>query len=515
MPGVAADATALPEVVGDAGVLVDPDDVDGWTAAIDLSCDRRRASGGAHRPRAGHGPREFSARAGRRSRSLAAYRLLGGGASQVKLVVCPALRARRRADRRGDDRASPSELVGRGHRLHVVTSLPWYQHHAVEPGGTAARSRSRGDRRGAASPGSTRSRPTSATSRPGRSPSAGSRALAALAAARRPKPARRRARHVAAAHARARRLGGGPCAGGCRSCSTSRTCSPTSPSSSGCITDPRVIAAASWLERATYRAPMRSRCCPTTSRQRGRQARRRTEPAQQGPGDPELRRHRADPPGDRENAYRREFGLERQDGRHVRRQRRAVPVARPGARRRGRALAHEPDVVFVINGGGSARPALERPAAGLANVRFVDMQPKERLPEVLAAADVHVVPLRSGPGPVERAVEAVLDPRRRPPDRGQRRPGHRGRPHASSGPAPAWPCRPDDAEAFTKAARRACSTTPTSAAAHGRRRPALRRAAGPRRPRSPRPTRPCSTSCRARSTLRAARPAVTGSTAAG
>jgi glycosyltransferase involved in cell wall biosynthesis len=31
---VAADTTALPEVVGDAGVLVDPDDVDGWATAI-------------------------------------------------------------------------------------------------------------------------------------------------------------------------------------------------------------------------------------------------------------------------------------------------------------------------------------------------------------------------------------------------------------------------------------------------------------------------------------------------
>ena len=51
-----------------------------------------------------------------------------------------------------------------------------------------------------------------------------------------------------------------------------------------------------------------------------------------------------------------------------------------------RALAEErPDVVFVINGGGSARADLEAAVAGLANVRFVDMQPRERLPEVLAA----------------------------------------------------------------------------------------------------------------------------------
>src|SRR4051794_32119189 len=25
-------------------------------------------------------------------------------------------------------------LIDRGHQLHIVTSLPWYQHHAIEPG---------------------------------------------------------------------------------------------------------------------------------------------------------------------------------------------------------------------------------------------------------------------------------------------------------------------------------------------------------------------------------------------
>ena len=29
-----------------------------------------------------------------------------------------------------------TELIARGHELHVVTSLPWYQHHRVEPGWT-------------------------------------------------------------------------------------------------------------------------------------------------------------------------------------------------------------------------------------------------------------------------------------------------------------------------------------------------------------------------------------------
>jgi alpha-1,3-rhamnosyl/mannosyltransferase len=45
-PVVAAAATALPEVVADAGILVDPDDVDGWTAAmrrlLDDGDERRR-----------------------------------------------------------------------------------------------------------------------------------------------------------------------------------------------------------------------------------------------------------------------------------------------------------------------------------------------------------------------------------------------------------------------------------------------------------------------------------------
>jgi colanic acid biosynthesis glycosyl transferase WcaI len=54
------------------------------------------------------------------------------------------------------------------------------------------------------------------------------------------------------------------------------------------------------------------------------------------------------------------------------------------------------DVAFVVNGGGSARAQLEEQAADLANVTFVDFQPKGRLPEVLAAADIHVVPLRRG-----------------------------------------------------------------------------------------------------------------------
>jgi len=59
-----------------------------------------------------------------------------------------------------------------------------------------------------------------------------------------------------------------------------------------------------------------------------------------------------------------------------------------------------PDVTFLINGDGAARPELERAAADAPNVRFAGYQPASRLAEVLATGDVHVVPLRAGLGDV-------------------------------------------------------------------------------------------------------------------
>jgi colanic acid biosynthesis glycosyl transferase WcaI len=57
-----------------------------------------------------------------------------------------------------------------------------------------------------------------------------------------------------------------------------------------------------------------------------------------------------------------------------------------------------PNVTFVINGDGAARAALEQQGAGLANLRFSGYQPADRLPEVLATGDIHLVPLRRGLG---------------------------------------------------------------------------------------------------------------------
>ncbi len=61
-----------------------------------------------------------------------------------------------------------------------------------------------------------------------------------------------------------------------------------------------------------------------------------------------------------------------------------------------RRFENRSDVVFVINGAGSAKAALLESGSGLSNLRFVGLQPRERLPEVLASADIHTVLLKRG-----------------------------------------------------------------------------------------------------------------------
>ena len=57
---------------------------------------------------------------------------------------------------------------------------------------------------------------------------------------------------------------------------------------------------------------------------------------------------------------------------------------------------HRDDLVYVINGGGVRAEELATAAAGFQNLVVVGYQPAERLAEVLATGDIHVVPLRAG-----------------------------------------------------------------------------------------------------------------------
>jgi colanic acid biosynthesis glycosyl transferase WcaI len=58
-------------------------------------------------------------------------------------------------------------------------------------------------------------------------------------------------------------------------------------------------------------------------------------------------------------------------------------------------LAWREDIMFVICGAGPARSFLLDKARDLPNVKFLDLQPKERFHELLALADMHVLPQRA------------------------------------------------------------------------------------------------------------------------
>lgn len=61
-----------------------------------------------------------------------------------------------------------------------------------------------------------------------------------------------------------------------------------------------------------------------------------------------------------------------------------------------RQLQHRQDLTFVICGEGPNRDQLKARARGLGNVRFRDLQPKERLSELMGLATVHLLPQLAG-----------------------------------------------------------------------------------------------------------------------
>jgi colanic acid biosynthesis glycosyl transferase WcaI len=368
------------------------------------------------------------------------------------------------------------ELAHRGHRLHVVTSLPWYRHHAIEAGWNGQLVRHEDTDWGRI----TRIHPFPTDKRniPARAVAFGGfTALAMVEAA----IARERPDAVLAMSppltlglagwsvARARRV---------PFVFNIQDVFPDVAVELGLLTDRRVIAAASWLERFTYR---RADAVTVLSDDLADNVRAKLGGSSSGSGAGAAGRRGQDDgkvvvipnfidtdwmrPGGRDNAYRREFGL---TGQRV-----VMYAGNVGLSQSldlvldaAAALAPEEDVTFVINGGGAARAELQRRAAGLGNVRFVDMQPKARLPEVLAAADLHVVPLRRGLArssvpsklysilaagrPIVASVDAGTEVARVVDE-------------ANAGLAVA----PDDNEAFTKAVRRLLDD-PDEAVAMGR-----------------------------------------------
>jgi colanic acid biosynthesis glycosyl transferase WcaI len=172
----------------------------------------------------------------------------------------------------------------------------------------------------------------------------------------------------------------------------------------GAITNPAVIRFASWLERWSYRRADAVTVLSDDLRDNlaGKLQGRVADPYDRVRVIPNFVDTEHIVPADPEGmpgggAYRREFGLL---GKQVVMYAGNIGFSQSLDLVLGAAheLRRRDDVAFVINGGGSARPELEQRVAaeGLGNVHFVDFQPKERLADVLAAADIHLVPLRRG-----------------------------------------------------------------------------------------------------------------------
>ncbi len=284
------------------------------------------------------------------------------------------------------------QLVEAGHELHVVTSLPWYQHHQVEPawrGSLVRRETTEWGRITRVYP-----FPTDKTRIPARAAAfAGFTALVTLGSilqrrrpdavlAMSPPPTLGLAGWVAA---RLRRV---PVV------YNVQDIFPDVAVEVGALANTRVIKLASWLERFTYR---RSDTVTVLSDDLRRNVEEKIGPDMHTPVRviPNFVDTVRIRPGPHRNSYRSDHGL---GDRTVVMYAGNVGFSQPLdlMLEAARELRERDDVVFVINGGGSARLGLEQRAAGLDNVVFVDFQPSERLPEVLAAADVHVIALKKG-----------------------------------------------------------------------------------------------------------------------
>jgi colanic acid biosynthesis glycosyl transferase WcaI len=289
-------------------------------------------------------------------------------------------------------------LAARGHRIHIVTSLPWYRLHDVEPEWKGSGAKDRFVRTEATPWGwITRLHPfpTDKTNIAARAAGfAGFTGAATLAGiASRSKP------DVVMVMSPPLPLGlSGWLASALKGVPWVFNIQDVFPDVAvelGAITNPRVIKVASWLERFLYR---RSDAVTVLSddlrdnvaaKLRGHR-----------PGRVHVIPNFVDTvriaPGDPETPYREQYGL---SGRTVVMYAGNVGMSQSldlvvSAARR--FAAERPEVVFVVNGGGSAQPALMESAAGLDNLRFIEMQPRERLPELLASGDLHVIPLKTG-----------------------------------------------------------------------------------------------------------------------
>ena len=162
----------------------------------------------------------------------------------------------------------------------------------------------------------------------------------------------------------------------------------------GAITDPTIIGIARWLERFIYRRAdavtvLSDDLAENVSAKIGEDSSTKVRVIANFVDTERIQ------PAERRNSYREDFDL---GDRTVVMYAGNLGFSQPLELLidAARAMTDREDVVFVINGGGSERPRLQVLAADLDNVHFIDFQPPERLSEMLAAGDIHVIALRKG-----------------------------------------------------------------------------------------------------------------------
>jgi colanic acid biosynthesis glycosyl transferase WcaI len=284
------------------------------------------------------------------------------------------------------------ELAARGHRLQIVTSLPWYRHHRIDDGWSHRLVQTEETEWGWI----TRLHPfpTDKSNLPARAMAFGgfTALSAAVASVAKMRP------DAVLAMSPPLILGGAGWLAARRwrvpFVFNIQDVFPDVAVEVGAITNPKVIAAASWIERFLY---LRSDAVTVLSDDL-----RANLAAKLGARRPERVRvipnfvdTAAITPADRITPYRAELGLGDRTvvmyaGNLGYSQ--SVGLLIEAARR----FRDRDDLVFVINGSGSARAGLVEAADGLDNVVFAPMQPRERVSEVLATGDLHTVLLKTG-----------------------------------------------------------------------------------------------------------------------
>ncbi len=162
----------------------------------------------------------------------------------------------------------------------------------------------------------------------------------------------------------------------------------------GALTNPRVISLARRHERSLYR---RADAVTVLSDDQANNVRAKMAPEAQGRVS--IIHNFVDldrvPVVERDNDYRRRHGLE---GKTVVMYAGNVGLSQPFDMIRAAAerFASRPEVQFVINGEGAARGEVDQWAAGRSNVTVADFVPRDQVGELLGAADLQLILLKRG-----------------------------------------------------------------------------------------------------------------------